>query len=195
MTRDAARQVSFASEALILVDNNDRAIGSLRKDDVHDGEGILHRAFSVFLFDDDGAVLLQQRAAGKRLWPGFWSNSCCSHPRLGETIEGAAARRVEQELGLAADLSFIYKFRYHARYGELGSERELCSVFVGRTSDSPLVNPNEVQEWRFVAPAALSDELAATPDRFTPWFRMEWAALCSEYRDAVARACAVQLPP
>ena len=90
--------VSSESEALILVDENDREIGFSSKDSCHDGPGILHRAFSLFIFNTAGELLLQQRSAGKRLWPLYWSNSCCSHPRAGETMELAVNRRLQQEL-------------------------------------------------------------------------------------------------
>ncbi len=183
---DLAPTVSFDSEELILVDADDNATGQLRKDLCHDGDGILHRAFSAFLFNDAGEVLLQQRAAGKRLWPGYWSNSCCSHPRAGEDMATAVPRRLEQELGLTATLSFVYKFQYHARFGALGSERELCWVFVGRCNETPAVNPNEISAWRYASVAAMDAELAAEDSPFTPWCRLEWEALRGVYADALA---------
>ena len=98
------RIVSSESEELILVDRADNEIGFISKADAHDGAGILHRAFSLFLFNDEGELLVQQRAPGKRLWGGYWSNSCCSHPRRGESMLTATGRRLEEELNLAADL-------------------------------------------------------------------------------------------
>jgi len=177
-----ARVVSSESEALILVDDNDQQIGTLSKGEAHDGDGILHRAFSVFLFDQSGRLLIQQRAPAKRLWPGYWANSCCSHPRAGETLDIATQRRMKEELGVTADLEFIYKFRYQARFGDLGSEHELCSVFIGRTHE-PEVRPNpaEIAQWRFV-PVAEVDQLVADRDApIAPWFRMEWRALRGKY--------------
>lgn len=166
--------VSSESEELILVDERDRETGFGSKADCHDGEGLLHRAFSVFLFNDRGEVLLQQRAAGKRLWPLFWSNSCCSHPRRGERIEDAAVRRLSQELGVRAELDFLYKFQYHARFGDAGSERELCSVFVGRSDDAVVANGTEVNACRWLSPDALDEALERRPQEFTPWFKLEW---------------------
>lgn len=177
----AATIVSSDSEALILVDAEDREIGFRDKGRCHDGEGILHRAFSLFIFNAAGELLLQQRAADKRLWPGYWANSCCSHPRRGETLEIATGRRLAEELGMRATLEHVYKFQYHARYGELGSERELCHVFVGRSDDTVRANPTEIAAWRWVTPAALDAEMAAHPERFTPWLQMEWQRLRGEF--------------
>ena len=181
-----APTVSFDSEELILVDSEDRATGVLRKDRCHDGDGVLHRAFSVFLFNADGEVLLQQRAPGKRLWPGFWSNSCCSHPRAGETMREAVPRRLAQELGITAEPGFVYKFQYQARYLDLGSENELCWVFVGRCDDEPKPNPNEIAAWRWVSAQSLDRELGDNAEAFTPWCRQEWDALRERYADALS---------
>jgi len=173
--------VSSESEALILVDPSDRVLGYLDKSAAHDGDGVLHRAFSLFIFNADGRLLLQQRAPGKRLWPEFWSNSCCSHPRQGESMDEAVHRRLEQELGMTADLVFTYKFEYHARFGTLGSEHELCSVYVGTTRDEPVITTTEIMDWRWIEPAALTGAIAAEPEHFTPWLKMEWERLTTEF--------------
>lgn len=178
--------VSSEREPLILVDAHDREIGRLDKAACHDGEGMLHRAFSLFVFNPDGALLMQQRAAGKRLWPGFWSNSCCSHPRAGEVMDDAVQRRLQEELGLRVRLHFVYKFEYAARYGNLGSEHELCSVFVGVTDQTPVINRTEIDDWRWIEPSALDDELAAHGDRLTPWFKLEWQRLKAHFGDDLA---------
>lgn len=175
------RVVSFDSERLILVDADDHEIGHASKSDAHAGKGILHRAFSLFVFNPDGELLLQQRAPSKPLWPGYWANSCCSHPRGGEDMETATQRRLREELGFGCPLEFIYKFQYHAEYGEAGSETELCWVYVG-TSDAPVrVNDTEIAAWRYVKPAELDREIAAAPERFTPWLKMEWQRLRGEF--------------
>ncbi|MEM8982053.1 MAG: isopentenyl-diphosphate Delta-isomerase [Pseudomonadota bacterium] len=186
-TTPLAPTVSFDSEELILVDTDDNPTGHLRKDRCHDGEGILHRAFSVFLFNAAGDVLLQQRAPGKRLWPGYWSNSCCSHPRAGETMDEAVPRRLQQELGLSAELAFVYKFQYQARFDATGSEHELCWVYVGRCDEAPQPNDNEIAAFRYISPAALDAELDAPDNGFTPWCQLEWKALRGPYADALSR--------
>jgi len=164
-----------------VVDKDDREIGTLSKALCHDGDGTLHRAFSVFLFDRHGELLLQQRSGSKRLWPLYWSNSCCSHPRKGEAMNEATERRLLQELNVRAELEYVYKFSYQARYRDLGSEHELCSVYLGWTADDVYANENEIRAVRYVDPAILERELADFPERFTPWFRMEWQELRDSY--------------
>ena len=170
----ACEIVSCESEELILVDEQDREVGYSTKAGCHDRDGLLHRAFSVFVFNREGEVLLQQRAAEKRLWPLYWSNSCCSHPRRGEALEEAVRRRLAQELRIGCSLEYLYKFQYHARYGAEGSEHELCSVFAGYSDDVVRANGTEVNACRYIAPEALDRELEAFPDLFTPWFKLEW---------------------
>lgn len=183
----ANKVVSSESEELILVDAHDRETGYLSKALCHDGDGVLHRAFSVFLFDDDGRLLLQQRAAGKRLWPAFWSNSCCSHPRRNEEMQEATMRRLEQELGMSAELEFVYKFAYQARFGDAGSEHELCWVYLGRSSGQPLPNNTEIAATRWISAAELNKELEVDGGRFTPWLKLEWQSLCTEFRQQLGR--------
>jgi len=128
---------------------------------------------------------MQQRAANKRLWPNYWSNSCCSHPRAGESMDIAVQRRCEQELGFRTPLQFVYKFEYHARFRDLGSEHELCSVYIGSFHGAPKVNTTEVQAWRWISPQDLNLQLSDEPHLFTPWFKMEWRRLCRDFADAV----------
>ncbi|MDZ7644438.1 MAG: isopentenyl-diphosphate Delta-isomerase [Woeseiaceae bacterium] len=179
--------VSSDEEELILVDADDRETGSLSKAECHDGAGILHRAFSVFVFNSRGELLLQQRAGGKRLWPLYWSNSCCSHPRKGEEMAVATERRLQQELGLSATLEFVYKFSYQARYGDIGAEHELCWVYLGRTDGPVVPNANEIAAVRFVGQGELATELAQHGDRFTPWFRLEWQRCRQDFAGQLAR--------
>lgn len=173
--------VSSDREPLILVDSHDREIGQLDKSACHDGDGVLHRAFSLFIFNDAGELGLQKRAPGKRLWPAYWSNSCCSHPRAGEAMEEAIHRRLHQELGLSARLQFVYKFEYTASYADLGTEHEICWVYVGSTADQPAINATEISAWRWVAPQDLTREIDAHGHRFTPWLKLEWPRLRQEF--------------
>ncbi len=180
-TTTKADIVSSEAEALILVDPSDQVVGYLDKSQAHNGDGILHRAFSLFVFNDGGQLLLQQRAPDKRLWPGYWSNSCCSHPRKGETMDVAVHRRLEQELGLSAELQFTYKFEYTASFGDLGTEHELCWVYVGRSNAVPVINTTEIMDWRWIDSAALTDAISAEPERYTPWLKLEWERLNRDF--------------
>jgi isopentenyl-diphosphate delta-isomerase len=179
--QDAERVVSFDDEPLVLVDEQDRELGYMDKAAAHQGRGTLHRAFSLFIFNPRGELLLQQRAPGKRLWPGYWSNTCCSHPRRGETVDSAIHRRLDEELGLKSALGFLFKFQYQAQFDAEGAEHELCWVYAGRSAQQPKVNPNEISGLRWIAPAALDAEMAARPDAFTPWFKIEWARIRAEH--------------
>lgn len=181
------RVVSSEGEELIVVNADDKEIDYRSKADCHDGDGILHRAFSLFLFNDDGELLLQQRSAGKRLWPSFWSNSCCSHPRRGETLDVATERRLSDELNIAASLEHVYHFCYQASFGAAGSENELCHVYLGKIDGEVRPNESEIERVRFISTAALDRELDATPQQFTPWFVKEWASLKKDYAEALAR--------
>ncbi|HEX5420529.1 MAG TPA: isopentenyl-diphosphate Delta-isomerase [Gammaproteobacteria bacterium] len=183
MARDEI--VSNSSEELILVDELDREIGHRSKADCHSGNGILHRAFSIFVFNDDDELLLQKRSLDKPLWPNYWSNTCCSHPRRGESMDEAVSRRLMQELGFDCPLEFLYKFKYHAQYGAVGAEHEYCWVYHGRYSGPVDANVNEIAASRFLAITALEAELEANPERFTPWFKMEWAHIRHNYLDSL----------
>jgi len=175
------RAVSFEDEELILVDTDDNVIGHLDKGACHDRDGVLHRAFSIFIFSDTGKLLLQQRSSEKRLWPGFWSNSCCSHPRRGEDMDTALKRRLHDEFGMHSELHFLYKFSYHAQFGDVGSEREVCSVYVGRSDDEVRANPHEIADWRWISAGDLDREMDASPKDFTPWFLQEWQEVRRSY--------------
>jgi isopentenyl-diphosphate delta-isomerase len=183
--------VSSDREELILVDAEDREIGFRSKAACHDRGGMLHRAFSLFVFNPGGELLLQRRAADKRLWPLYWSNSCCSHPRRGESMEQAVNRRLFQELGIHCDLNYLYKFEYHACFGKAGSEHELCWVFAGCSNDRVVANRNEIDAWRFINAEDLDAELLAQPDRFTPWFQLEWPIVRARMSTSTAASRAI----
>ena len=127
-------------------------------------------------------LLLQQRAMNKRLWPGYWSNSCCSHPRRGEAMHSAVQRRLREELGLRVTMNFLFKFEYQSQFDTYGAEHELCWVYAGCSADPPRVNSHEVANWRYLDPESLQDEIDCVPQMFTPWFRLSWprvALLCT----------------
>jgi isopentenyl-diphosphate Delta-isomerase len=179
----AASDITADSDTLILVDEADRRVGHLSKALCHQGRGILHRAFSLLIFNGNGELLLQQRSASKRLWPLYWSNSCCSHPRGSESMEAATQRRLSEELGIACPLHFLFKFQYQAQFDATGAEHELCSVFIGRSTEPVRINSEEILAWRWVRPEALQRELAgAGAGNFTPWFTIEWDRIWRDYR-------------
>jgi isopentenyl-diphosphate delta-isomerase len=166
---------------LICVDDDDAIVGYETKDRCHDGEGILHRAFSVYLFDEGGRLLLQRRSLEKRLWPGFWSNSCCSHPYRGEDPLPAAERRLGEELGLSASLSRAFMYRYQATFEGRGAENELCRVFVGSCSGEIEADPGEVLEWQFLERAKVDEWMRRTPENLTPWFKIAWQRVAADF--------------
>ena len=181
-----ATEQAADSDSLILVDEADREVGHLSKLKCHEGRGILHRAFSLLIFNAAGELLLQQRAATKRLWPLYWSNSCCSHPRRSETMESAIHRRLQEELGLRCALNFLFKFQYQAQFDAAGAEHEICSVFIGRSTDPVRFNRNEILAARWISPEALQAELTGrAAARFTPWFILEWRRIWRDHRPAV----------
>lgn len=185
-----AKIVSFDDEPLILVDADDNVIGHMPKAEAHQGVGVLHRAFSIFLFNDDGHVLMQQRADAKQLWGGFWSNSVCSHPRRGETVAEAARRRLREEIDVEADVHYLYTFEYHAQFGEIGAEHEMCSVFFARSNAPVSGNPTEIADFAFMSPEALDNALAAEPERYTPWLKMEWPRIRDAHWSQIATPAA-----
>lgn len=181
-TETKSNIVSSEREALILVDAADHVVGYRDKSGCHDGDGVLHRAFSLFIFNSAGQLLIQQRASGKRLWPDFWSNSCCSHPRRDESMDFAVQRRLEQELGMHCELNYAYKFEYSAKFRDLGTEHELCSVFIGHTTDEPVINTTEIRDWRWIDATELSQVLIDRADTFTPWLTLEWQRLKQDFK-------------
>ncbi len=177
--------VSFNSEMLIVVDEDDNILDYKSKVDCHQGDGILHRAFSIFIFNSEMKLLLQKRSDQKLLWPLFWSNTCCSHPRKGETMDMAIHRRLREEIGFDAELKYLYKFIYQANFSEIGAENELCSVYIGKSEDPVGVNDNEIAEWRYISIADLTSEISENSQLFTPWLKMEWDRLISVFKSEI----------
>lgn len=158
-------------EVLILVDEHDSEIGSEEKLAAHQNGGKLHRAFSVFIYNDAGQMLLQQRAAGKYHFGGLWTNACCGHPLQGEQVANAARRRVQEELGIDLPLRSAGTFIYRAEDLQSGLvEHEFDHMFVGDFQGPLDVNPDEVAATRWVDPAEVRAWLDREPEAFTPWF-------------------------
>ena len=159
------------SERVVLVDVHDKPVGTAGKLEAH-RSGRLHRAFSVFLTDSRGRWLLQRRASRKYHSGGLWSNACCSHPRPGEGVQEAATRRLQEEMGVASDLSRLFSFVYRAELNDGLIEHELDHVLLGRCDQDPDPDPREVEAWRWISPHELGRELRDRPDRYTSWFRI-----------------------
>lgn len=166
--------LTIPEERVVLVDTDDVELGTLEKLRAH-MEGALHRAFSVFVFDSEGRMLLQRRAAAKYHSGGLWSNTCCSHPRPGEAVIDAARRRLREEMGFACPLSEAFRFVYRADVGGGLVEHEYDHVFIGRFGGEPTPNPDEVEGWRWVAVDEVRAEMERDPDAFTFWFRVALA--------------------
>lgn len=177
----------MSEELLIRVDERDEALGPGTRAECHAGEGVLHRAFSIYLFDRRARLLLQKRSAAKELWPLTWSNSCCSHPRWGEEIDAAARRRLTEELGIRAALRPLFKFQYQARFDASGSENELCTVYVGAGADAVVVDVAEVADWEYVAADDLDRRLSSAPSSYTPWLRLAWQRLRRDHWSEIER--------
>ena len=160
-------------ELVVLVDEHDRETGTMEKMQAH-RLGELHRAFSVFLFDPTGRVLLQRRAAGKYHSPGLWTNACCSHPRPGESVADAAMRRVKEELGTSVRPEVQFSFRYRASFDNGLHENELDHVLFAEASGTCEPDPSEVQAIRWVTVGELTNELEKDPEDFTVWLRECW---------------------
>jgi isopentenyl-diphosphate delta-isomerase len=163
-------------EQVVLVDGHDRAIGTAEKLFAHRC-GLLHRAFSAFVFDAAGRMLLQRRALSKYHSPGLWSNTVCSHPGPGEPTDAAASRRLVEELGFACPLEPAFAFTYRVELEPGLWEHEYDHVFIGQWDGAPRPDPAEVLDWSLIEPARIRRELAARPDRFTYWFRIAFAEL------------------
>jgi len=175
-----------SDEQVIRVDWNDRALGPGGKLEVHQG-GLLHRAFSIVVFDWRNRLLLQRRADGKYHFAGLWSNTCCGHPRPGETTYHAAARRLEEEFGFVTPLDEFSEFVYRA-WDPVSSlaEYEYLHVFRGVFSARPQPNPDEVGSWRWMSLPRVRHEIQRSPSAFTPWFALLLRRIFST--DAARRA-------
>lgn len=158
-------------EQVVLISENDEVLGLMEKMQAHEN-GILHRAFSVFLFNDKGEMLLQKRAADKYHSPNQWTNACCSHPRSGETYLEAANRRLKEELGIETELTPKFHFIYKADVGGNLWEHELDHVFIGNFQEDFDLNKDEVAEVRYISMEDLDREIKENPENFTEWFKI-----------------------
>jgi len=163
--------MKLTEEKVILITPKDEVLGVMNKLEAHQ-KGILHRAFSIFLFDKKGNILLQRRAKNKYHSPHQWTNACCSHPREDETYLQAAERRLREELGISCELEKKFDFIYKADVGGGLWEHELDHVFTGIYEGEFHLNPEEVSEIRYISLQDLEQEIEKSPENFTEWFKI-----------------------
>ncbi|MBA3682996.1 MAG: isopentenyl-diphosphate Delta-isomerase [Bacteroidetes bacterium] len=158
-------------EEVILVDELDIPIGKMEKIEAHQ-KGILHRAFSVFIFNSNGDLLLQQRALHKYHSAGLWTNTCCSHPRPNEDTLAAANRRLKEEMGITAKLEHKTQFIYKTVFDNNLTEHEFDHVFFGNNNQTPEINPVEVENYAWVSTEKIMADIAENPSKYTSWFKI-----------------------
>lgn len=157
-------------EQVILVDLSDRETGVMEKMEAHH-KGVLHRAFSVLLFNSSGELLVQKRARTKYHSAGLWSNTCCSHPRPGEPMEDAISRKLLQEMGIEAHTVYSHKFVYKVSLEDL-VENEMDYVFLGEYNGEPVINKEEVEDWKYISVADLLHDIKRYPGHYSHWFKL-----------------------
>ncbi|WP_324721516.1 isopentenyl-diphosphate Delta-isomerase [Salinimicrobium sp. HB62] len=158
-------------EQVILVNENDEQIGLMPKMEAHE-KALLHRAFSVFIFNDKNELMIQQRALGKYHSPGLWTNTCCSHQREGETNIEAGKRRLQEEMGFSTDLKDTVSFIYKAPFDNGLTEHEFDHILVGHYNDEPNLNPEEAHDYKWVSLEELKKDMKVNPDIYTAWFKI-----------------------
>jgi len=158
-------------EEVILVNENDEQLGTMEKMEAHE-KGVLHRAFSIFIFNSRNEMLLQRRALSKYHSAGLWTNSCCSHPRPGENLLEAAQRRLQEEMGLRCELNHCFSFIYKASFANGLTEHELDHIYIGYTDTLPTINKDEVDEYKYVSLEELKKNIQVNPERYTEWFKI-----------------------
>ena len=167
-------------EQVILVDEHDNPIGLMEKQAAHI-EPHLHRAFSIFIFNSKGELLLQQRSLSKYHSPGLWTNTCCSHPRDGETTADAASRRLMEEMGMTCEMHEVYTFIYKAPVGQGLTEHEFDHVFIGQSDDMPNINHEEVESWKYMSLNELKEDLLLHPEHYTEWFKITFEEMTQHH--------------
>lgn len=165
-------------EQVILVNESDHQIGVMEKMEAHE-KAILHRAFSVFLFNNKGEMMLQRRALTKYHSAGLWTNACCSHPRPGETALEAAQRRTMEELGIHPQIQHIFSFMYKAAFDNGLTEHEFDHVFIGQWNDDVHLNPEEVAEVRYLTIEEIRSDMQENPEQYTAWFKIAFDQVTS----------------
>lgn len=168
-------------EKVILVDESDNALGLMEKMEAHE-KGLLHRAFSVFILDDNGDLLLQQRAKSKYHSGGLWTNTCCSHPRDEEKTIDAAHRRLMEEMGFDCEIEKMFDFIYKAELDQGLTEHELDHLFVGYYNGEPIINLEEVEDWKKMSLNEVEEDIRNQPQYYTEWFKIIFDRFLREVR-------------
>jgi len=163
-------------EFVILVDETDFPTGKMEKMEAH-RKGVLHRAFSVFIFNSRGELMMQQRSFSKYHSPGLWTNTCCSHPRVGEYTIAAAHRRMKEEMGFDCKMEEIFSFTYQADVGNGLTEHEFDHVFIGIYDNPPQINREEAENWKFMLMADIKKDMLESPANYTVWFRIAFVEM------------------
>lgn len=158
-------------EHVILVDEEDKAIGTIEKMEAH-RKGLLHRAFSIVLFNSKGEILIQKRARSKYHSAGLWTNTCCSHPLPDESMDNSTRRKLKQEMGIDIKTEFSYKFFYRTLLENNLIEHECDHVFTGVFDGVPIINIHEVEDWKFISPNQLREDVRMNPQNYTYWFKL-----------------------
>ncbi|WP_299002079.1 isopentenyl-diphosphate Delta-isomerase [uncultured Tenacibaculum sp.] len=158
-------------EHVILVDEQDNPIGLMEKIEAHE-KALLHRAFSVFVFNEKNELMLQQRAAEKYHSPLLWTNTCCSHQRDGESNIEAGKRRLKEEMGFSCELEELFSFIYKAPFDNGLTEHELDHVMIGRFNDEPIINPEEVASYKWMPLEEVKSDIENHPEKYTAWFKI-----------------------
>ncbi len=158
-------------ENVILVNQFDEQIGTMPKMEAH-RKAVLHRAFSVFIMNSKGETMLQQRAAEKYHSPLLWTNTCCSHQRVGETNIEAGKRRLQEEMGFNTELKELFSFIYKAPFDNGLTEHELDHVMMGHYEEEPKINTEEVANWKWMRPEAIKEDISEAPENYTAWFKI-----------------------
>jgi isopentenyl-diphosphate delta-isomerase len=163
--------VNLLKEYVILVDENDNLIGTAEKMDAHKNPK-LHRAFSIFIINSKDELLIQKRADDKYHCPGMWANTCCSHPRPGESLEKAAHRRLQEEMGFDTELMKVFSFIYKTEFDNGLTEEEYDHIFLGKWDGTPKINLQEVEDYKWISGDFLKEDIKKNPEIYTAWFKI-----------------------
>lgn len=172
----------MTKQLVVLVDQDDRDLGTMEKMKAH-YEGVLHRAFSIFIFNSNGELMIHQRALSKYHSPGLWTNTCCSHPQLNNVVIDNAHTRLQEEMGFDCEFSEAFTFLYKADVGQGLIEHEFDHVFIGISNKKPNINPVEVESWKYMSMEDLRSDINTNPAIYTEWFKIAFEEVSEHFRN------------